>query len=335
MISKLLAYMGLAVITLVVLSACTSDSPGAATQPDPTQVTEPTAAPTPTILPEEAPPNTPVPESTTTPTSTSLPEPTATPVPMPTPIPPPTPIPNTPPVITNPGNKSYDQGEISAFDIAVTDTEDTPTVTLTDLPPALSYISGQVSGIIDSDAIAKDYAVTISADDGVNPVVSATFIITVTPNDPPVIANLGDKSYEQGETITAFSITVTDTEDIPTVTLSGLPSSLSYSSGQVSGTIDSDASAEDYIVTISTDDGVNPVVSTTFTITVTPNTPPVIANPGDKSYYQGETISAFDITVTDAEDIPTVTLTGLRSRTLLRLRRGQRRGCFRRHYQGL
>ena len=219
---------------------------------------------------------------------------------------------NNPPVITNPGDKNYEQGEtITRFNITVVDSGDRPTVTVSGLPVGLSYISGRVSGTIDSNATAKDYVVTVSADDGVNPVVSATFTITVTPNNPPVITNPGNKSYEQGESISGFNITVTDAEDSPTVTVSGLPVGLSYISGRVSGTIDSNATAKDYVVTVSADDGVNPVVSATFTITVTPNNPPVITNPGNKNYHQGETISAFDIKVTDAEDTPTVRLSGL------------------------
>ena len=235
-------------------------------------------------------------------------------MPTPTPVPTATPIPNTPPTIANPGSKSYEQGEaITAFDITVTDAEDTPTVTISGLPSGLFHGSGQVSGTIPSDAVARDYAVTIFADDGSNPAVSVTFIITVTPNAPPVITNPGGKSYYQGESITAFYITVTDAEDNPTVTVSGLPSGLTYKSGQVSGTISSDAGVEDYAVTISANDGSNPTVSVTFIITVTPNTPPVITNPGNKSYYKGKSITAFDVTVTDAEDTLSVNVSGLPS----------------------
>ncbi len=142
-------------------------------------------------------------------------------------------------------------------------------------------------------------------------------------NAAPVITAPGDKTYEQGETITSFGITVTDAdEDTVTVELSGLPSGLSYTSGQVQGTVAGDAAAQDHTVTISADDGVNAAVTETFTITVTKpararqtvNSAPVITTPGDKSYEQGESITAFGITVTDADqDTVTVTLTGLPS----------------------
>ncbi len=97
-------------------------------------------------------------------------------------------------------------------------------------------------------------------------------IILTNVNPLPVITNPGDKTYVQGEVITAFDITATDAEDDTlTVTVSGLPSGLSYSTttGQVSGTVAQDAAVKDYTVTISADDGVNAAVTEAFTITVT------------------------------------------------------------------
>ena len=114
------------------------------------------------------------------------PTPTFTPTPIPEPTSTPTPVPNSPPIIVNPGSKSYDQGEsITVFSITVTDAEDTPTVHLYGLPSGLSYWSGQVSGTIPSNITAKDYSVTISANDGSNSAVSAIFTITVLPTISP------------------------------------------------------------------------------------------------------------------------------------------------------
>ena len=53
---------------------------------------------------------------------------------------------------------------------------------------------------------------------------TATGTITNDDNAPPVITDPGDKIYEQGETITAFGVTVTDADgDAVTVSLTGLP----------------------------------------------------------------------------------------------------------------
>ena len=101
-----------------------------------------------------------------------------------------------------------------------------------------------------------------------------------SPNAPPVITDPGDKSYEQGEAITAFGITATDADGDPlTVSVTGLPSGLSYASDQVSGTVAGDATAQDYTVTITADDGVNSAVTETFTITVTEPAPEEVDPP--------------------------------------------------------
>ena len=93
------------------------------------------------------------------------------------------------------------------------------------------------------------------------------------------------------------------------MSVTGLPAGLRYSAGAVSGTVADDAVVKAYAVTITATDGVNDAVSAGFTVTVTPadvvieptpdptpsygavNMPPVIVNPGDKTYQQGETIN--------------------------------------------
>ena len=241
-----------------------------------------------------------------------------------------------PPGISNPGDQTYNQGQpIPAFDITVTDPDDDPvTVGVTGLPSGLSYstTTGQVSGTVATDAAVKDYTATITASDGTTEV-RETFTITVnappgtgTPqpvsNRQPVITDPGDKTYARGEAITAFDITVTDDGDTVTVGVTGLPSGLSYSTttGKVSGTVAADAAVKAYTATISANDGVTPAVTEDFTVTVTAsaspaNSPPAITDPGDKTYAQGQAITAFDITVTDddEEDTVTVKVTGLPS----------------------
>ena len=52
-----------------------------------------------------------------------------------------------------------------------------------------------------------------------------------------------------------------------TVTVTGLPSGLSYTSDEVQGTVAADATAQAYTVTITADDGENAAVTETFTVT--------------------------------------------------------------------
>ena len=109
-------------------------------------------------------------------------------------------------------------------------------------------------------------------------------------NLPPTISNPGDKAYIQLEVIAPFSITVEDAEDTPSVTLSGLPSGLSYSNGEVSGTVSATATAQDYSVTITADDGINSAVTRDFTITINP-LPAVSFSESTYTVTEGQTIT--------------------------------------------
>ena len=61
-----------------------------------------------------------------------------------------------------------------------------------------------------------------------------------------------------------------------------------------------------YTVTDADDD-----TSNAATVTIAVSTPPVITDPGDKTFARSQAIAAFAIEVADAEETPEVTLTGL------------------------
>ena len=335
---------------------------------------------------------------------------------------------NAAPVITAPGDKSYEQGEaISSFGIAVTDADGDPvSVTLSGLPSGLSYTSGQVQGTVAGDAAAQDHTVTISADDGVNAAVTETFAITVNEADQtppadqtsPTVTISGPTAPQRGafdvriafsEPVTGFEkadvavgngfvrefsgsgasygakiritpgFSGTVTVDVganvaaaaddngntaasrfsvkgdqtrPTVTISGPtqlqngPFDVTFTfSESMTGFEQGDVTVGNGSVTAFSGSGrsykatIAPADAGTVTVDVAahmatdatgnPNMPasrysvqaeaasnaaPVITAPGDKTYEQGETIAAFGITVTDAdEDTVTVELSGLPS----------------------
>ena len=130
-----------------------------------------------------------------------------------------------------------------------------------------------------------------------------------------MITNPGDKAVSQRQTIEAFSIIVSDADgDEVTVGVSGLPAGLSWSSGQVSGTVAAAAAARAHTVTVTANDGVNDAVTATFTITVAANGAPVITSPGTRTNDRGAAITAFGITVSDPDDDTlTVGVSGLPS----------------------
>ena len=90
---------------------------------------------------------------------------------------------NSAPTIAKPEDKTYDRGDaIAPFDVAVSDADgDTVTVSVSGLPGGLTYsqATGRVSGTVAADAAARDHTVTVTANDGVNDPVTATFTIRV------------------------------------------------------------------------------------------------------------------------------------------------------------
>lgn len=248
---------------------------------------------------------------------------------------------NAAPTITVPADRSYSQGEtIAAFAVEVSDADgDTPTVGVTGLPPGLAFsaANGQVSGAVAGNAAVRDYPVTITANDGVAPEVSAAFTITVTrANREPVLTAPGDLTFAQGETIGSRTITARDADGDPlALAVTGLPPGLVCSANpsppvgsadcDLSGTVAAAAEARDWPITAAASDG-RATAERFFTITVTEsatttppppqpghrNSAPVITLPADRAYAAGETVAAFSIVVTDADDDPVaVTVAGL------------------------
>ena len=222
------------------------------------------------------------------------------------------------PVITDPGDKRYQRGTgIEAFRIVVTGGDDV-TVAVSGLPPGLAWSSDsrRVSGTVAADAEERGYPVTVTANDGTNDPVTATFTITIGArgeNQSPKIGNQIDRQFSRGEDV-QFTIVVTDPDDDETVAVSGLPPGLTWQEdpGRVQGTVAADAEERGYPVTVTANDGTNDPVTATFTITIAENHPPVISHPGDKGYQQGTEIEAFRIVVIDADgDDVTVRVSGL------------------------
>ncbi len=145
---------------------------------------------------------------------------------------------------------------------------------------------------LDSD-LNLGVVVAAAAHTGTNPLTTAP--VTVADNAAPEIINPGRQSYVQNAPITALTITVNDADgdadgNPPTVTLTNLPNGLMFDgTNQVTGT---PTALGDTVVTITADDGVNDIVTATFTITVTPST-------GALS-FGGETIDAQTYTVNTA-----------------------------------
>ena len=152
----------------------------------------------------------------------------------------------------------FEQGDVTVGNGTVTAFSGSgASYTATITPAATGTVTVDVAAAVALDRVNRENTAAIR------------YSVETELNAAPVISAPGDKTYEQEETITAFGITVSDDDDTVTVTLTGLPSGLSYTNGQVRGTVAADAAAQAYTVTIEADDGVNAAVTETFTITVT------------------------------------------------------------------
>ncbi len=194
------------------------------------------------------------------------------------------------------------------FSIDVSDPDgDAVTVTVENLPPGLSYSDGKVRGTPMANepmiqaGTDRLYNVTVKADDGVNPVVTRVFNYSVLYGRPRITVP-ANKTYQQGEEIEAFAITVDADERYKTVDVTGLPLDLSYASGQVTGTVSEEAEAKAYTVTITADgdgpEGFTPTTAT-FTITVTEAGRPTVSITGPKGMQK----VSFWVTITFSEAV--------------------------------
>ena len=214
--------------------------------------------------------------------------------------------PNSPPVIGHlDGIRAFQYQTITPWTVPVSDPDgDEVTVTLENLPPGLSYSDGAVRGtaLPDEPRIpaneSRVWYVTVKADDGVAAPVTKLFQYNVLWAYPEITAP-GNKTYEQGETIAAFDIQVSDPAS--TVTVTGLPTGLSYASGQVQGTVAEDAEVKDYTATITASGTGWDNATETFTVTVTKKSS-TQGNIFSFSYQDVEEGSPLVVTVTQIVD---------------------------------
>jgi hypothetical protein len=126
-------------------------------------------------------------------------------------------------------------------------------------------------------------------------------------NAAPSITNPGPRTIKTGP----FTLTVTASDpdgDVLTYSATGLPSGLSInpSSGTISGTV----AAGTYNITVTANDGALQA-STTFTLTVTPNTAPTLQTPANQSHDTDDVVS-LQLAGADADgDVLTFSATGL------------------------
>jgi hypothetical protein len=212
---------------------------------------------------------------------------------------------NNPPVLANPGNKSVNENALLAFSLSATDVNgDAITYSMSGGPTG-SALTGNTFSWTPTFTQSGSYVVTFYAQDNGSPVMSDTQAITITVNNvnnPPVLANPGNKSVNENALLT-FAIFATDANgDAITYSMSGGPAGASLSGNTFSLTPSYSQAGIYQIGFYATDEG-TPVMSDTQTITVTVNEvnrPPVLVSPGDR--FENENVPfSFILSATDPD----------------------------------
>ncbi len=143
-------------------------------------------------------------------------------------------------------------------------------------------------------------------------------IFTVTPNAPPVLNPIGNKTAIEDQNL-SFTVTATDADGdaglAPVLRVGDLPPGATFdpATGEFSWTPEPGAMANSpYSVTFTATDGDNPFLVDTETISITVNNEsPVLSAIGDRSVAENQALS-FTVSATDAESTtPVLSATGL------------------------
>ena len=240
---------------------------------------------------------------------------------------------NPPPAITSVNNATFLVGTFDSFTVRTSPPVPSATVSFTGtLPAGIGFVpNGDGTATISGTAAAgseSDYPINISASNGTLPDAMQTFTITVQDTPPvleaPTITSAATGSFKVGMAGT-FTITATGTPT-PSITLTGAqPSWLSFvdntdGTATLSGTPDADSDLS-YSFTITARNGVSPIATQDFTLTVQP-TPAnaTLVNISTRLLVQTGAkvgIGGFIITGTDAKKVlirgmgPTLTRFGV------------------------
>jgi hypothetical protein len=222
-----------------------------------------------------------------------------------------------PPVITNPGNKTVNEGECLNFTVTATSAGGgTLTFILGAGAPAGASITsgGQFSWCPTEAQGPGIYTITVNCSDGVS-VASANFTVTVLEvNLAPVLAPIGDRTACGPGALVSFTATATD-PDLPANTLTfsidpGAPpgATIGGSTGVFSWTPQSGGT---FPFTIRVTDNGSPPLSDSETITIIVplgNQPPILNQPADMTVTAGLTADQA-LTATDTCDAASLTFT--------------------------
>jgi hypothetical protein len=209
---------------------------------------------------------------------------------------------NGPPVIQGVPDQTNVEGDLVSLQIQASDPDDDPlTYSATGLPPALAIdtITGLISGSIAVGASeASPYSVELKVIDPGNLSDRKTVrwgVTAVPPNGLPVVQNPGPQSHTEGDTVN-LQVQASDPEGDPLAySANNLPPGLAIEAGTglIAGTVAAGAAAASpYSVQVSASDGGSTdTESFLWSISATPNQPPVLQTPADQTSTEGDLVT--------------------------------------------
>ncbi len=210
---------------------------------------------------------------------------------------------NQPPSLQPVGDQTIEQGGSLPIAYTATDPENDPlqVVATSDAPNIVGAAVTQ-PGVLTLQALAVGQAtITLSAEDGNNPAVSVSFIVTVTEaNQPPQVQPITDQFLTAGDSVTVnYSATDPNGDPLQATALSNAPNIVEASVTQPGVIALQALAAGQTTVSLSVEDMHNPAVGISFMVTVTEaNQPPQLQPIGDQVLTAGQSL-AVNYSATD------------------------------------
>jgi hypothetical protein len=174
----------------------------------------------------------------------------------------------------------------------VTDPDNSPVITWVTQSPNCTFGNAGVADTTINCSVSGVVAATLTANDGVNPPVSSTAIVSVAaPNVPPTVHAGPDTDAIVGHNVT-LNGSVTDPDSTPTVQWATGSPNCSFGTPTAAVTTFKCTVAGIYAATITAADGVNTPVSATALVTFVPGQcqKPCLSI-GDATAYEGANVS--------------------------------------------